>query len=74
MPILLWFFRKTRKTIFLSLPSYTQATLNFMELNTVARQREAIVQGRSLSPYRLRYNKKSYTIFIFIVFILDKLG
>ncbi|MDR1480175.1 MAG: hypothetical protein LBJ00_14665 [Planctomycetaceae bacterium] len=27
-----------------------------MELNTQAQQREAVVQGRSLSPYRLRYN------------------
>ncbi|MDR1477776.1 MAG: hypothetical protein LBJ00_02415 [Planctomycetaceae bacterium] len=29
----------------------------FMELNTQAQQREAVVQGRSLSPYRLRYNQ-----------------
>ncbi|MDR1478181.1 MAG: hypothetical protein LBJ00_04500 [Planctomycetaceae bacterium] len=27
-----------------------------MELNTQAQQREAVAQGRSLSPYRLRYN------------------
>ncbi|MDR1477670.1 MAG: hypothetical protein LBJ00_01880 [Planctomycetaceae bacterium] len=27
---------------------YTQATLKFMELNTQAQQREAVVQGRSL--------------------------
>ncbi|MDR1480356.1 MAG: hypothetical protein LBJ00_15580 [Planctomycetaceae bacterium] len=26
-----------------------------MKLNTQAQQREAVVQGRSLSPYRLRY-------------------
>jgi hypothetical protein len=29
---------------------YTQATLKFTELNTQAQQREAVVQGRSLSP------------------------
>ncbi|MDR1480130.1 MAG: hypothetical protein LBJ00_14435 [Planctomycetaceae bacterium] len=36
---------------------YTQAVLKFLKLNTQAQQREAIVQGRSLSPYRLRYNE-----------------
>ncbi|MDR1480808.1 MAG: hypothetical protein LBJ00_17925 [Planctomycetaceae bacterium] len=34
---------------------YTQAVLKFLKLNTQAQQREAVVQGRSLSPYRLRY-------------------
>ncbi|MDR1479343.1 MAG: hypothetical protein LBJ00_10420 [Planctomycetaceae bacterium] len=34
---------------------YTQATLKFTELNTQAQQREAVVQGRSLSPYWLQY-------------------
>jgi hypothetical protein len=34
---------------------YTQAILKFLKLNTQAQQREAVVQGRSLSPYRLRY-------------------
>ncbi|MDR1477999.1 MAG: hypothetical protein LBJ00_03570 [Planctomycetaceae bacterium] len=34
---------------------YTGATLKFLKLNTQAQQREAVVQGRSLSPYRLRY-------------------
>ncbi|MDR1477498.1 MAG: hypothetical protein LBJ00_00990 [Planctomycetaceae bacterium] len=34
---------------------YTEATLKFLKLNTQAQQREAVVQGRSLSPYRLRY-------------------
>ncbi|MDR1477800.1 MAG: hypothetical protein LBJ00_02545 [Planctomycetaceae bacterium] len=34
---------------------YTEATLKFQKLNTQAQQREAVVQGRSLSPYRLRY-------------------
>ncbi|MDR1480046.1 MAG: hypothetical protein LBJ00_14010 [Planctomycetaceae bacterium] len=29
---------------------YTQATLKFMELNTQAQHREAVVQGRSLPP------------------------
>jgi hypothetical protein len=35
---------------------YTEATLKFLKLNTQAQQREAVVQGRSLSPYRLRYS------------------
>jgi hypothetical protein len=34
---------------------YTQAVLKSLKLNTEAQQREAVVQGRSLSPYRLRY-------------------
>ncbi|MDR1290110.1 MAG: hypothetical protein LBK06_02800 [Planctomycetaceae bacterium] len=34
---------------------YAKAVLKFAKLNTAAQQREAIVQGRSLSPYRLRY-------------------
>jgi hypothetical protein len=43
--------------------SYTQAGrilklfLKFMELVMETQQREAVVQGRSLSPYRLRYKK-----------------
>ncbi|MDR1480385.1 MAG: hypothetical protein LBJ00_15725 [Planctomycetaceae bacterium] len=37
---------------------YTQATLKFTELNTQAQQREAVVQGRSLSPYWLRYKNR----------------
>ncbi|MDR1477465.1 MAG: hypothetical protein LBJ00_00815 [Planctomycetaceae bacterium] len=32
-----------------------QAVLKFPKLDTQASQREAVVQGRSLSPYRLRY-------------------
>ncbi|MDR1478552.1 MAG: hypothetical protein LBJ00_06385 [Planctomycetaceae bacterium] len=32
---------------------YTQAVLKFSKRNTQARQREAVAQGRSLSPYRL---------------------
>ncbi|MDR1290200.1 MAG: hypothetical protein LBK06_03265, partial [Planctomycetaceae bacterium] len=35
---------------------YAEAVLKFAKLNTAAQQREAIVQGRSLLPYRLRYN------------------
>ncbi|MDR1479833.1 MAG: hypothetical protein LBJ00_12945 [Planctomycetaceae bacterium] len=35
---------------------YTEATLKFLKLNTQAQQREAVVQGRSLSPYRRRYS------------------
>ncbi|MDR1290197.1 MAG: hypothetical protein LBK06_03250 [Planctomycetaceae bacterium] len=34
---------------------YAEAVLKFAKLNTVAQQREAVVQGRSLLPYRLRY-------------------
>ncbi|MDR1289974.1 MAG: hypothetical protein LBK06_02105 [Planctomycetaceae bacterium] len=37
--------------------SYAEAVLKFVKLNTAAQQREAIVQGRSLLPYRLRYTK-----------------
>jgi hypothetical protein len=29
---------------------YTEATLKFLKLNTQTQQREAVVQGRSLSP------------------------
>ncbi|MDR1478548.1 MAG: hypothetical protein LBJ00_06365 [Planctomycetaceae bacterium] len=41
---------------------YTEATLKFLKLNTQAQQREAVVQGRSLSPYRLRYKSVLTTI------------
>ncbi|MDR1480487.1 MAG: hypothetical protein LBJ00_16265 [Planctomycetaceae bacterium] len=41
---------------------YTEATLKFLKLNTQAQQREAIVQGRSLSPYRLRYIFERYDL------------
>ncbi|MDR1290714.1 MAG: hypothetical protein LBK06_05900 [Planctomycetaceae bacterium] len=34
---------------------YAEAVLQFAKLNTAAQQREAVVQGRSLLPYRLRY-------------------
>ncbi|MDR1478443.1 MAG: hypothetical protein LBJ00_05825 [Planctomycetaceae bacterium] len=34
---------------------YTQAVLKFLKLDTQAQQRETVVQGRILSPYRLRY-------------------
>ncbi|MDR1479402.1 MAG: hypothetical protein LBJ00_10730 [Planctomycetaceae bacterium] len=33
----------------------TEATLKFLKLITQAQQCEAVVQGRSLPPYRLRY-------------------
>ncbi|MDR1478589.1 MAG: hypothetical protein LBJ00_06570 [Planctomycetaceae bacterium] len=39
--------------------SYTQAVLKFLKRNTQTQQREAVVQGRSLSPYRLRYTAKA---------------
>ncbi|MDR1290336.1 MAG: hypothetical protein LBK06_03955 [Planctomycetaceae bacterium] len=35
---------------------YAEAVLKFAKQNTAAQQREAVVQGRSLLPYRLRYN------------------
>ncbi|MDR1140510.1 MAG: hypothetical protein LBL62_02380 [Planctomycetaceae bacterium] len=36
--------------------NYAKAVLKFAKLNTVAQQREAVTRGRSLLPYRLRYN------------------
>ncbi|MDR1290409.1 MAG: hypothetical protein LBK06_04325 [Planctomycetaceae bacterium] len=36
--------------------THTKAVLKFAKLNTAAQQRGAVVQGRSLLPYRLRYN------------------
>ncbi|MDR1479881.1 MAG: hypothetical protein LBJ00_13185 [Planctomycetaceae bacterium] len=42
---------------------YTEATLKFLKLNARAQQREAVVQGRSLSPYRLRYTDFDMTSF-----------
>jgi hypothetical protein len=39
---------------------YAEAVLKFAKLNTVAQQREAVVQGRSLLPYRLRYINKNF--------------
>ncbi|MDR1290744.1 MAG: hypothetical protein LBK06_06050 [Planctomycetaceae bacterium] len=39
---------------------YAEAVLKFAKLNTAAQQREAVVQGRSLSPYRLRYSCQIY--------------
>ncbi|MDR1289733.1 MAG: hypothetical protein LBK06_00880 [Planctomycetaceae bacterium] len=36
---------------------YAGAVLKFAKLNTAAQQREAVGQGRSLLPYRLRYNE-----------------
>ncbi|MDR1478117.1 MAG: hypothetical protein LBJ00_04170 [Planctomycetaceae bacterium] len=36
--------------------------MKFPKLNTQAQQREAVAQGRSLSPYRLRYTYKASPI------------
>ncbi|MDR1479967.1 MAG: hypothetical protein LBJ00_13615 [Planctomycetaceae bacterium] len=44
-----------RSVFFVPIALYTQATLKFPKLDTQAQQREAVVQGRSLSSYRLRY-------------------
>jgi hypothetical protein len=38
-----------------SIYDYAKAILKIVKLNTVAQQREAVVQGRNLLPYRLRY-------------------
>ncbi|MDR1477410.1 MAG: hypothetical protein LBJ00_00535 [Planctomycetaceae bacterium] len=38
------------KPIALPATVYTQAVLKFLKLDTQAQQREAVVQGRSLSP------------------------
>ncbi|MDR1289616.1 MAG: hypothetical protein LBK06_00295 [Planctomycetaceae bacterium] len=38
---------------------YAKAVLKFAKQNTVAQQREAVTRGRSLLPYRLRYNFKN---------------
>ncbi|MDR1140876.1 MAG: hypothetical protein LBL62_04220 [Planctomycetaceae bacterium] len=42
-------------------PFYAEAVLKFGKLNTQTQQREAVVQGQSLLPYRLRYNYESPT-------------
>jgi hypothetical protein len=39
---------------------YAEAVLKFVKLNTVAQQREAVVRGRSLLPYRLRYSGENF--------------
>ncbi|MDR1480846.1 MAG: hypothetical protein LBJ00_18125 [Planctomycetaceae bacterium] len=36
-------------------PITLYSVLKFLKLNTQTQQREAVVRGRSLSPYRLRY-------------------
>ncbi|MDR1291626.1 MAG: hypothetical protein LBK06_10535 [Planctomycetaceae bacterium] len=38
---------------------YAEAVLKSKKLDTQAQQRGAFVRGRSLLPYRLRYNKLS---------------
>ncbi|MDR1477492.1 MAG: hypothetical protein LBJ00_00960 [Planctomycetaceae bacterium] len=45
---------------------YTEATLKFLKLNPQAQQREAVAQGRSPSPYRLRYTLKEFLKINFI--------
>ncbi|MDR1290826.1 MAG: hypothetical protein LBK06_06460 [Planctomycetaceae bacterium] len=42
--------------------NYAEAVLKFAKLNTAAQQRGAVVQGRSLSPYRLWYKKKYISV------------
>ncbi|MDR1480265.1 MAG: hypothetical protein LBJ00_15115 [Planctomycetaceae bacterium] len=54
--------------------SYTQAVLKFLKLNTQAQQREAVVRGRSLSPYRLRYIQEQNLSFISVmIYFLGKI-
>ncbi|MDR1477627.1 MAG: hypothetical protein LBJ00_01660 [Planctomycetaceae bacterium] len=54
----LCFFRLKARCIVCAMKiNYTQAVLKFLKLDTQAQQREAVVQGRSLSPYRLRYTR-----------------
>ncbi|MDR1479566.1 MAG: hypothetical protein LBJ00_11560 [Planctomycetaceae bacterium] len=38
--------------------------MKFPKRNTQAQQREAVAQGRSLSPYRLRYNNHHKSEFL----------
>ncbi|MDR1053125.1 MAG: hypothetical protein LBL39_03025, partial [Planctomycetaceae bacterium] len=45
---------------------YAKAILKFEKLDTQAQQREAVVQGRSLSPYRLRYSKIFVTVHVML--------
>ncbi|MDR1290989.1 MAG: hypothetical protein LBK06_07305 [Planctomycetaceae bacterium] len=47
-------FTKNENRI-LNCAEYTEAVLIFQKLNTQSQQRGAVAQGRSLSPYRLRY-------------------
>ncbi|MDR1291068.1 MAG: hypothetical protein LBK06_07705 [Planctomycetaceae bacterium] len=51
------FFKQSKKLSPCPLCSlwYAETVLKFEKLNTQAQQRGAVVQGRSLPPYRLRY-------------------
>ncbi|MDR1480967.1 MAG: hypothetical protein LBJ00_18745 [Planctomycetaceae bacterium] len=42
--------------------AYTEAVLKFPKLDTQTQQREAVVRGRSLSPYRLRYKYQTQAV------------
>ncbi|MDR1477703.1 MAG: shikimate dehydrogenase [Planctomycetaceae bacterium] len=53
---------------------YTEATLKFLKLNTQAQQREAVVQGRSLSPYRLRYKVEKHNNLIKMICVTIACG
>jgi hypothetical protein len=41
---------------------YAEAVLKFEKLNTQSQQRGAVVQGRSLPPYRLRYSECEFKL------------
>ncbi|MDR1479848.1 MAG: hypothetical protein LBJ00_13020 [Planctomycetaceae bacterium] len=41
--------------------------MKFPKRNTQAQQREAVAQGRSLSPYRLRYTHADFCTMRFIL-------
>ncbi|MDR1290617.1 MAG: hypothetical protein LBK06_05395 [Planctomycetaceae bacterium] len=49
---------------------YAEAVLKFAKLNTAAQQREAVVQGRSLLPYRLRYTNQMLDVLRLLVFFV----
>jgi hypothetical protein len=76
-----WFFccfRYVLKTL-LIYKFYAKAVLKFAKLNTVAQQREAVTPGRSLLPYRLRYNLMFFqdyskqSVFFFVLYGLNKI-
>jgi hypothetical protein len=48
---------------------YAKAVLKFAKLDTVAQQREAVIRGRSLLPYRLRYILYDLYCFYFCIII-----
>ncbi|MDR1291316.1 MAG: hypothetical protein LBK06_08945 [Planctomycetaceae bacterium] len=62
--ILIWFPFILKWSKGLNKAIFAKAVLKFAKLNTVAQQREAVVQGRSLLPYRLRYQMVNFSLTI----------